>query len=108
MMSDECEGARASSFITHHSAFIIPFMLLFVQLPQRVEHEVRVAERLNADGELVGGLVEVEGSGGDFAEEAEGECAFGVDAFGVDYAAVVEEDGALSLGALDCERARQL
>src|SRR5205085_10886734 len=82
-------------------------MLLLVQLAQRVEDEVGVAEGLYADGELVGGLLEVERAGGDLDDEAEGQSALRRAALRVNDAPVVEEHAPLPLHALDRERAGQ-
>src|SRR5215213_7066525 len=92
--------------IVQRAAFVAA--LLLVHLAEGVEDEVCVAERLNPDGELAGGLVEVEGAARDFYEEAEGERALRVVALRVHDAAVVEEDATLAFGTLDGERAREL
>src|SRR5215207_2394702 len=83
------------------------FTLLLIHLPQRVEDEVGVGGRLDADGEFVPAPGEVEAAGGDFDEEAEGEGAARRVALGVHDAAVVEEDPAAARGAFDGERPRQ-
>src|SRR2546423_705459 len=99
MRNDELKTA-CLQFIIPHSSFIVS-LLVFVQLPQRVEHEVGVAERLDCDGEFFGALLEVERAGGYFDDEAEGHRALRLAALRADDAPLVEEHAPMPLGALD-------
>src|ERR1044072_3011149 len=71
-----CGGtAFPSRGIPLHYRLLVSLVLLLVHLAKRVEDEVGVGGRLDADGEFVFAPGEVETAGGDFDEQAEGEGA---------------------------------
>src|SRR5205085_7266940 len=82
--------------------------LLFVQLAQRVEHEIGVAVCLDGDGKGLRGALKIECAVGERERDAQGRVCCLCAALCADDAPFVEVYAACIAAALDGKRAREL